>query len=89
MPASDGGTGHRCTITPGAFRGRTKLSKRGNARLRRTLRMAAQVAIRQRENSFRRKFDRYVEQFGRYSPVSATQLGDHRTDGELDDLMVE
>jgi uncharacterized protein (DUF885 family) len=29
---------------------------------------------------------RYVEEFGRYSPVSATQLGDHRTDGELDDL---
>jgi uncharacterized protein (DUF885 family) len=29
---------------------------------------------------------RYVQEFGRYSPVSATQLGDHRTDGELDDL---
>ncbi|HEX6573075.1 MAG TPA: DUF885 domain-containing protein, partial [Steroidobacteraceae bacterium] len=29
---------------------------------------------------------RYVEEFGRFSPVSATQLGDHRTDGELDDL---
>jgi transposase len=49
------------THQSGAFRGRTKLSKRGNARLRRTLWMAAQVAIRQRENSFRRKFDRYVE----------------------------
>ena len=29
---------------------------------------------------------RYVEEFGRFSPVSATQLGDHRTDAELDDL---
>ena len=29
---------------------------------------------------------RYVEEFGRYSPVSATQLGDHRFDGELDDM---
>ncbi len=29
---------------------------------------------------------RFVEEFGRYSPVSATQLGDHRFDGELDDL---
>jgi transposase len=44
----------------GQFRGKTKLSKRGNARLRRTVWMAAQVAIRQRENSFRAKFGRYV-----------------------------
>jgi uncharacterized protein (DUF885 family) len=29
---------------------------------------------------------RYVEEFGRYAPVSATQLGDHRYDGELDDM---
>lgn len=48
------------THQSGQFRGRTKLSKRGNARLRRTFWMAAQVAIRQRENSFRDKFDRYV-----------------------------
>jgi hypothetical protein len=48
------------THQSGQFRGRTKLSKRGNARLRRTFWMAAQVAIRQRENSFRDKFERYV-----------------------------
>ncbi len=48
------------THRSGQFRGRTKLSKRGNARLRRTLWMAAQVAIRQRENGFRAKFERYV-----------------------------
>jgi uncharacterized protein (DUF885 family) len=29
---------------------------------------------------------RFVDEFGRYSPVSATQLGDHRFDAELDDL---
>lgn len=48
------------THQSGQFRGRTKLSRRGNARLRRTFWMAAQVAIRQRENSFRDKFERYV-----------------------------
>jgi transposase len=48
------------THQSGQFRGKTKLSKRGNARLRRTLWMAAQVAIRQRENAFRDKFERYV-----------------------------
>jgi transposase len=48
------------THRSGQFRGRTKLSKHGNARLRRTLWMAAQVAIRQRENGFRDKFERYV-----------------------------
>ncbi|MGI9247312.1 MAG: DUF885 domain-containing protein [Steroidobacteraceae bacterium] len=29
---------------------------------------------------------RFVDEFGRYAPVSDTQLGDHRMDGELDDL---
>ncbi len=48
------------THQSGQFRGKTKLSKRGNARLRRTFWMAAQVAIRQRENSLRAKFERYV-----------------------------
>jgi transposase len=48
------------THQSGAFRGRTKLPKYGNARLRRTLWLAAQVAIRQRENSFRDKFERYI-----------------------------
>jgi transposase len=41
------------TQQSGTFRGRTKLSKYGNARLRRTFWMAAQVAARQRDNSFR------------------------------------
>lgn len=48
------------TIQSGTFRGQTKLSKYGNARLRRTLWMASQVAINQRANSFRDKFERYI-----------------------------
>jgi transposase len=48
------------TQQSGQFRGQTKLSKYGNARLRRALWMAGQVAVRQRENSFRTKFERYI-----------------------------
>lgn len=48
------------TLQSGTFRGHTKLSKYGNARLRRTLWIAGQVAIRQRDNSFRDKFERYI-----------------------------
>lgn len=48
------------TIQSGTFRGQTKLSKYGNARLRRTLWMAGQVAILQSANSFRDKFERYI-----------------------------
>jgi uncharacterized protein (DUF885 family) len=32
---------------------------------------------------------RFIGEFGRYSPVYATSLGDHRFDGELDDLGAE
>src|SRR3546814_6124092 len=48
------------TRQSGLFRGRTKLSKYGSARLRRTFWMATQVAIRQPNNSFRDKLGRYV-----------------------------
>lgn len=48
------------TKQSGTFRGQTRLSKFGNARLRRTLWIASQVAIRQKENSFRDKFERYI-----------------------------
>ena len=48
------------TIRSGTFRGQTKLSKYGNARLRRTFWMAGQVAIMQRANSFRDKFERHI-----------------------------
>ena len=48
------------TQQSGQYRGQTRLSKFGNARLRRTLWLAGQVAIRQRENGFRHKFERYI-----------------------------
>jgi transposase len=48
------------THQSGQFRGLTKLSKFGNARLRCAFWMAAQVAIRQRDNSFRAKYERYI-----------------------------
>jgi transposase len=48
------------THQSGQFRGQTRLSKYGNARLRRTFWLAAQVAIRQRENSFRDHFGRHI-----------------------------
>ena len=48
------------TIQSGTFRGQTKLSKYGNARLRRTLWMAGQVATLQNTNGFRDKFERYI-----------------------------
>ncbi len=48
------------TIQSGTFRGQTKLSKYGSARLRRTLWVAGQVAIMQRTNSFRDKLERYI-----------------------------
>jgi transposase len=48
------------TQQSGRFRGQSRLSKYGNARLRSALWMAAQSAVRMRENSLRRKFDRYI-----------------------------
>ncbi len=44
----------------GNFRGKDKLSKRGNARLRCALWMAAMSAARMRENAFRDKYTRYI-----------------------------
>ena len=48
------------TQQSGTFRGATKLSKRGNGRLRSAYWLASTVAIRMRENSFRQKYTRYV-----------------------------
>jgi transposase len=44
------------------FRGRSKISKYGNARLRRTLWLAGQTAVLKKANSFRDKFERYIAQ---------------------------
>ena len=48
------------TEQSGQYRGLSRLSKRGNARLRAVFWMAASVAVRMRENSFRAKFERYM-----------------------------
>ena len=48
------------TAQSGAWRGHSQLSKRGNGRLRCALWMAATVAIRMTENTFRQKFERYT-----------------------------
>lgn len=48
------------TQQSGRFRGISRLSKYGNARLRTAFWMAAQSTVRMRENSLRRKFDRYI-----------------------------
>ena len=55
------------TQQSGRFRGISRLSKYGNARLRTAFWMAAKTAVRMRENSLRRKFDRYV----RANPLDA------------------
>jgi transposase len=55
------------TQKSGRFRGISRLSKYGNARLRTAFWMAAKTAVRMRENSLRRKFDRYV----RANPLDA------------------
>ena len=49
-----------CTEQSGQFRGKTHLSKRGNARLRYAFWLAGTVAIRMQQNSFRRKFEDYI-----------------------------
>jgi transposase len=54
------------TVQSSMFRGQSKISKYGNARLRRTLWIAGQTAV-QRTNSFRDKFERYIAQ-DRHNP---------------------
>jgi len=49
------------TEQSGQFRGQSRLSKRGNGRLRCAFWMAAQGAIRMRENTFRQRYDRYMQ----------------------------
>lgn len=50
-----------CKSQSGMSKGHEQLSKRGNARLRLAFWMAAQTAVRMKENSFREKYRRYVQ----------------------------
>jgi transposase len=49
------------TCQSGQYKGQERLSKRGNARLRFAFWFAATVAVRMRENSFRDKYERYMQ----------------------------
>ncbi len=49
------------TQQSGQFRGTSRLSKHGNARLRYAFWMAANGAVRMRQNTFREKYARYVK----------------------------
>lgn len=62
------------TYQSGKYRGQTRLSKFGNARLRRAMWLAAQVAIRQKENSFRDKFERYIAEDRRNADLNRKAL---------------
>jgi hypothetical protein len=55
------------TAQSGLSRGTPRLSKRGNARLRCAFWMAATIAIRMQQNTFRRKYEDYI----RPDPLSA------------------
>jgi transposase len=55
------------TVQSGMFRGQSRISKYGNARLRRTLWMAGQTAVLKRTNSFRDKFERHISK-DRHNP---------------------
>lgn len=50
------------THQSGNFRGQSKISKHGNSRLRQAFWMAATIALRMRENTFRKKFENYVKE---------------------------
>lgn len=50
-----------CTQQSGQFRGMSRLSKHGNARLRYAFWMAANGAVRMRQNTFREKYARYIK----------------------------
>ncbi len=50
------------TQQSGNFKGQSKLSKRGNKELRKAFWIASTIAVRMRENSFRKKFDNYIKE---------------------------
>src|ERR1700676_1864131 len=62
------------TYQSGKYRGQTRLSKFGNARLRRAMWLSARVAVRQKENSFRDKFERYIAKDRRNADLNRKAL---------------
>lgn len=62
------------THQSGQFRGQSKLSKRGNARLRCAFWMAATIAVRMRSNTLRCKYERYIKQDPKNSDLKRKAL---------------
>lgn len=62
------------THQSGQFRGQSKLSKRGNSRLRCAFWMAATIAVRMRENTFRQKFERFIKKDPKNSDLKRKAL---------------
>lgn len=50
-----------CSTQSGQHQSKHKISKRGNSRLRYAYWLAATIAVRQRENSFREKYQRHIK----------------------------
>jgi len=65
------------TVQSGMFRGQSRISKYGNACLRRTLWMAGQAAVLKRTNSFRDKFERYISKDRHNAHPSVPKNGAH------------
>lgn len=57
------------TQQSGDSRGKSHLSKRGNAELRKSFWMAATIATRMRENTFRKKYENYLQETSKNADV--------------------
>ena len=57
------------TKQSGLSRGKSTLSKRGNADLRKMFWMAATIAIRMRENTFRKKYWNYIKEYPKNADI--------------------
>ena len=57
------------TKQSGTFRGKSTLSKRGNADLRKMFWLASTIAIRMRENTFRKKYENYLKETSKNADV--------------------
>src|SRR5204863_3567799 len=65
---------------------KTSLTRRGVAALGLAAVAMPAAAAAAADQRFEALGARYIDQLARFSPIGATQLGDHRFDAELDDL---
>ena len=57
------------TKQSGKYRGKSTLSKRGNNELRKMFWLAATIAIRMKENTFRKKYENYIKETSKNADV--------------------